>query len=408
MKKQNKSFYRGVVAGVLAGAAVVGTLSLGGCMTTHSLGSYFRKQTGLPGGQAAYSAEVSDKLDALQTVIDKYYLYDDEVDQEALIEGIYKGYVSGLNEPYTTYYTKEEYAQMEESTRGIYSGIGVLISQDVKTGLLTIVNVFEGSPAEEAGMLAEDVISKVGGEDIAGQDLSAVVSRIKGKEGTRVEIEVYRASEDRYLTLDVERRTIEVKMVSYEMMDDGIGYVQITEFEEPTAQQFDEAVDALTGQGMKGLVIDLRNNPGGLVDSCVDVLDRILPSDQLVVYTKDTNDEREEEKTSDSETVDVPIVVLMNGESASASEIMGGCLQDYGKAKLVGTQSFGKGIVQYIIPLGDGSAMKLTAAEYFTPKDRNIHGSGLTPDVEIEPGEDKETDVQLDKAVEVLKGEIGE
>ncbi len=398
MKKHNKSFFRGVVAGVLTGAAVVGTLSLGGCMTTHSIGSFLRQESGL-------SDDINNKLSMLQTVIDQYYLYDDEVDQEALTEGIYKGYVNGLNEPYTTYYTKEEYAQMEESTSGTYSGIGVLISQDVKTGFVTIVNVFAGSPAEEAGMLAEDIITKVSGEDISGQDLSTIVSKIKGKEGTRVEIEVYRSSEDAYVTLDVERRKIEVQMVEHEMLADQIGYVRISEFEELTADQFDEAISDLTGQGMKGLVIDLRNNPGGLVNSCVDVIDRILPSDQLVVYTVDKNGDKEEEKTSDDETVDVPIVVLMNGESASASEIMGGCLQDYGRAKLVGTQSFGKGIVQYIIPLGDGSAMKLTAAEYFTPKDRNIHGSGLTPDIEVEPGEDKETDVQLDKAVEVVKEE---
>ena len=406
MKKNWNSFKNGLLTGITVGALTIGTVSLGGCMTTHSVGSFLRKQAGLTGsGAAGYSDEVNDKLEALQTVIDSYYLYEDEIDQEALTEGIYKGYIEGLNEPYTTYYTKEEYKAMEESTSGTYSGIGVLISQDVKTGLISLVRIFPGSPAEEAGMLAEDVISKVSGEEVSGRDLNEVVSHIKGEEGTTVEIEIYRPSTEEYITMDVERRKIEVQMVEYEMLDDQIGYVSISEFEEPTPQQFDEAIDDLTGQGMKGLVIDLRNNPGGLVDSCVDVLDRILPADQLVVYTTDKNGKKEEEKTSDSETVDVPIVVLMNGESASASEIMGGCLQDYDKATLVGTQSFGKGIVQYVIPLGDGSAIKLTAAEYFTPEGRNIHGSGLTPDVEVLPGEDKEKDVQLEKAVEIVKGE---
>ncbi len=406
MKKDRKSFRDGLLAGIMVGVLTVGTVSLGGCMTTHSVGSFLRKQAGLTNsGAAGYSDAVNDKLESLQAVIDRYYLYEDEVDQDALTEGIYKGYIAGLNEPYTTYYTKEEYAAMEESTSGTYSGIGVLISQDVKTGLISLVKIFPGSPAEEAGMLAEDVISKVAGEEVSGRDLNEVVSHIKGEEGSTVEIEIYRPSTEEYITMEVERRKIEVQMVEYKMLDDQIGYVAISEFEEPTPEQFDAAIDDLTGQGMKGLVIDLRNNPGGLVDSCVDVLDRILPADQLVVYTTDKNGKKEEEKTSDSETVDVPIVVLMNGESASASEIMGGCLQDYDKATLVGTQSFGKGIVQYVIPLGDGSAIKLTAAEYFTPEGRNIHGSGLTPDVEVLPGEDKEKDVQLEKAVEIVKGE---
>lgn len=406
MKKDRKSFRNGLLTGIMVGALTIGTVSLGGCMTTHSIGSFLRKQAGLSGsGAAGYSKDVNDKLEALQAVIDRYYLYDDEIDQDALNEGIYKGYVAGLNEPYTTYYTKEEYTALEESSSGIYSGIGVLISQDVKTGLISLVRIFPGSPAEEAGLLAEDVISKVAGEEVTGRDLNEVVSHIKGKEGTSVEIEIFRPSTNEYITKTVERRTIEVRMVEYEMLDDQIGYISISEFEEPTPDQFGEAVDDLTDQGMKGLVIDLRNNPGGLVDSCVAVVDRILPSDQLVVYTVDKNGKKEEEKTSDSETVDLPIAVLMNGESASASEIMGGCLQDYEKATLVGTQSFGKGIVQYVIPMGDGSAIKLTAAEYFTPEGRNIHGSGLTPDVVVEPGEDTEKDLQLEKAVEIVKGE---
>lgn len=406
MKKDRKSFRNGLLTGIMVGALTIGTVSLGGCMTTHSIGSFLRKQAGLSGsGAAGYSKDVNDKLEALQAVIDRYYLYDDEIDQDALNEGIYKGYVAGLNEPYTTYYTKEEYTALEESSSGIYSGIGVLISQDVKTGLISLVRIFPGSPAEEAGLLAEDVISKVAGEEVTGRDLNEVVSHIKGKEGTSVEIEIFRPSTNEYITKTVERRTIEVRMVEYEMLDDQIGYISISEFEEPTPDQFGEAVDDLTDQGMKGLVIDLRNNPGGLVDSCVAVVDRILPSDQLVVYTVDKNGKKEEEKTADSETVDIPIAVLMNGESASASEIMGGCLQDYEKATLVGTQSFGKGIVQYVIPMGDGSAIKLTAAEYFTPEGRNIHGSGLTPDVVVEPGEDTEKDLQLEKAVEIVKGE---
>ncbi len=232
MKKDRKSFRNGLLTGIMVGALTIGTVSLGGCMTTHSIGSFLRKQAGLSGsGTAGYSKDVNDKLEALQAVIDRYYLYDDEIDQDALNEGIYKGYVAGLNEPYTTYYTKEEYTALEESSSGIYSGIGVLISQDVKTGLISLVKIFPGSPAEEAGLLAEDVISKVAGEEVTGRDLNEVVSHIKGKEGTSVEIEIFRPSTNEYITKTVERRTIEVRMVEYEMLDDQIGYRSISDFE---------------------------------------------------------------------------------------------------------------------------------------------------------------------------------
>ena len=190
------------------------------------------------------------------------------------------------------------------------------------------------------------------------------------------------------------------------MMEDNIGYIAVTEFDVITVEQFKAAVDELEKDGMKGLIIDLRDNPGGLVNSATAILDRILPKDQLLVYTMDKNDKKQEEYSEDDESINVPISVLINGNSASASEIVSGCLQDYGKAKLVGTTSFGKGIVQYVLPLGDGSAIKLTSAKYYTPNGRNIHGTGIDPDVEVELNSDSETDTQLEKAQEIVLEQI--
>ena len=241
---------------------------------------------------------------------------------------------------------------------------------------------------------------------MTGVDVTEVVTWIKGEEGSTVSIEVYRPSEDKYLTFEVERKTIEIQMVTSKMLDNNIGYVAVYEFEETTSEQFNQAIDELTAQGMKGLIIDLRDNPGGLVNSATAILDRILTKDLLLVYTVDKNGKKQEEYTEDDETINVPISVLINGNSASASEIVSGCLQDYGKAKLVGTTSFGKGIVQYVLPLGDGSAIKLTSAKYYTPNGRNIHGTGIDPDVEVELNSDSETDTQLEKAQEIVMQEI--
>ena len=324
---------------------------------------------------------------------------------DALAEGIYKGYVDALGEKYTYYYTAEEYDSLKQDMSGTYSGIGALLTQSVDTGVISIVRPFKGSPSEEAGMLKDDIIYKVEGEEVTGGDLSEIVSRIKGEEGTTVNMELYRPSEDRYYTVDVERRSIETPMVEYEMLDDSIGYVEILEFMDTTYDQFCTAVDDLTSQGMQALVIDLRDNPGGIVDSATDVLDRILPTDKLLVYTVDKNNTKEEYYSADDETIELPIAVLINENSASASEIVSGCLQDYEKATLVGVTSFGKGIVQYIIPLGDGSAVKLTSAKYYTPNGRNIHGTGIDPDVEVKLDSEKEGDEQLDAAIDLLLDE---
>lgn len=402
-----KSYYKGLMTGIAICVLLIGVLTLSGCF----LGAYMpsvvksdskTKEKDETEVLSDRYDEIEQKLDTLQQVVDQYYLSDEEVSTDEMVEGIYKGYIDSLGEAYTVYYTKEEYDQLKESTSGKYSGIGVVVSQNVDTGVITVVRPFAGSPGAEAGILKDDIVYKVAGKEVTGVDVSEVVTWIKGEEGTSVTIEVYRPSEDQYLTFEVERRTIEVPMVEYRMLDDQIGYVAIYEFEETTSEQFNEAIADLTSQGMTGLIIDLRDNPGGLVNSATAVLDRILPKDKLLVYTIDKNGEKDEEYTEDNITIDVPIAVLINENSASASEIVSGCLQDYECATLVGTTSFGKGIVQYVLPLNDGSAIKLTSAKYYTPNGRNIHGIGIEPDAEVELKKDSETDTQLEKAQEII------
>ena len=355
------------------------------------------------GSKTTISSEVSRKLDFLKEVIDLKYL--EKTDEKTLEENIYKGLLQGLNDPYSVYYTKDEYDALKEETSGSYCGIGALVSQNADTGVITAINVFKGSPAEKAGMKNGDIIFKVEDKEVTGEDLNNVVAKMKGEKDTKVKINVYRTSEKEYIDLEVTRDKVDVPTVEHKMLDKskGIGYIQITQFEEVTYDQFKEALDDLKKRGMKSVIFDLRNNPGGLYDTVCEMLDDLLPEGTLV-YTKD-KDGNKQEKKSDANFLDMPMVVLQNENSASASEIFAGAIQDFGAGKIVGTQSFGKGIVQSIIPLSDGSAVKLTVEKYFTPKGVNIHGKGITPDVKVEISKDGKKDNQLQKAIEVIEKE---
>lgn len=342
------------------------------------------------------SKAVKLKLSRIKSIIDTYYLND--IDNEKMTEGMYKGLVSSLEDPYSVYYTKDEFDALMESSSGSYCGIGAYVSQDVKTGVITIVKPFEGGPAYEAGMLPGDIIYKVQDEEVTGKDLSEIVSKMKGEEGTTVNIEIIREGESEPIKLTIERRTVEVPTISYEMLDSKVGYIQIAEFDEVTGPQFRSAIEDLDKQGMKGLVIDLRNNPGGLLDTVCDMLDRMLP-EGLIVYTEDKNGTRTEEvKSTAEESFDKPLVVMINGNSASASEVFAGAIQDYGIGTILGTTSFGKGIVQSVIPLSDGSGVKVTVSKYYTPKGRNIHEIGIEPDVVVELKDELKTKVTIDKS----------
>ena len=363
--------------------------------------------------------QVTSKMEMIQQIIDQVFLYDE--DAQNVEDFIYRGMMAGLDDPYSVYYSEEDYKLMQESTSGTYSGIGAMISQNRTTGLCTVVKVFDGSPALEAGMRPGDVVYKVEDTLVAGESLDVIVSNyVKGEEGTPVQITVYRADEDAYVDLTLTRKKIEVPTVESRMLDETTGYVAVSEFDLITVDQFKTAIDDLTAEGMKQLVIDLRNNPGGILDSAVAMVDYLIPDDMtdfkkgegksLIVYTADRNGEGETYTASDGHAVDLPIAILVNGDSASASEVFTGAMKDYGRAVVVGTTSYGKGIVQNLIPLGDGSAIKLTTAHYYTPSGFDLHEKGIVPDVEVPLDESLRTqavirpedDNQLKKAVEVL------
>ncbi|HHT97659.1 MAG TPA: S41 family peptidase [Clostridiales bacterium] len=351
---------------------------------------------------------INNKLHLLESVIDEYFLED--VNKSDFEDGIYKGFVASLGDPYSTYYTSKEYEALMESSRGIYYGIGATINQNISTGIITIVKPFVTGPAFEKGMLPGDIIYKVEGEEVTGIDLSEVVGRIKGPEGTEVFVEILREDVSEPIGLYIPRRKIEVPTIEYEIIEGNIGYIIITEFDEITVKQFKDAVDELDSKDVSGIIIDLRDNPGGLLNSVVKMVDRIIEKG-LVVYTEDKNGKREEENAINSDKYDKPIVVMINGNSASASEIFAGTLQDYEAAKILGTKSFGKGIVQKIISLPDNTALKITISKYYTAKGRDVHGIGIAPDIEIELDEElkkkviiaHEEDNQLQEAIKTIK-----
>ncbi len=355
--------------------------------------------------------QIISKLAYLEMLVDNYYL--ENINNESFAEGIYKGFIASLDDPYSTYYTSKEYDALMESSSGIYAGIGATVSQNAETGIISIVKPFKDSPAYKAGVLPGDVIYKVEGEEVSGVDLSEVVSRMKGLEGTKVKITVIREGESDPLDFTITRAKIEVPTIEWQMLDNNIGYIIITEFDEITVTQFNKAISDLQKKGMKGLIVDVRDNPGGLLDSVVKILDRILPP-ELIVYTEDKYGNREEEKARDSKKLTVPIAVLINGNSASASEIFAGTLKDYKVATIIGTTSFGKGIVQKVIPLSDGTAVKLTISKYYTPSGKNIHGTGIEPDIKVELKEELKQEIiipidkdnQLQEAIKHIRNKM--
>ncbi len=350
-----------------------------------------------------------EKMEYIKKMIEDYSLYG--ATDEEMLDGIYRGLLWSIDDAYSAYYTEDEMKSLMESSSGYYCGIGVMVSQNVYTGIITVVKPFKDGPAYNAGMRKEDILIRVEDEEVTGVDLNEVVAKIKGEEGTVVNVTVLRGEEE--ISMDVTRAWIEVPTIEHEMLDDKIGYISISEFDQVTVEQFDNAVTSLEKQKMQGLIIDLRDNPGGLVDSAVAMLDRILPKG-LVVYTEDKNGKRDEEYAKDKIELKVPLVLLMNANSASASEIFAGAVQDFEKGTVVGTQSFGKGIVQIVAYVNDGSGIKFTVSQYFTPKGNAVHEVGITPDVVVELDEElktlseipKDKDNQLQEAIRVLKEKI--
>lgn len=404
-KAFRRNFRKGLVTGiaitmilmVVATTAIMAALSANG----YVLSSFkLDKET----TKGVLTQEVENKIAEVISALSRYY-YED-LNQTDMANGLYKGMVSSLGDPYTSYFTAEEYSDYISGTNGTYYGIGVVLTQNIDTKIITVTKVYKNSPAQEAGVEVGDVIISADGVKAEGLEVSELVTHIKGDEGTKVEIVVNRSGEDKKLL--VERRKVEIPTVDSKMLESQTGYIQITEFDQVTAEQFKEALNHLKKEGMKSLIVDLRGNPGGMINIVTDILDEILPKG-LLVYTQDKNGEKTEYNSNKKE-LGLPLAVLVDENSASASEIFAGAIKDYEYGTLIGSKTFGKGIVQVLLPLSDGSAVKMTTAKYFTPKGNYIHGVGIEPDINLEyeylGNKDENYDIMMDnqvlKALEVL------
>ncbi len=352
--------------------------------------------------ESGIGSEVEAKLNAIDSVLDSFYF--EEVDDEKAKDSIYKAYLSSYGDKYTVYYTADEYKKLTETTNGTFSGIGAVCQISSEGGIL-LVDVYESGAGYKAGLRSGDRIIQVDGTDVTDMDLSSAVALVKGEKGTQVGLKIVRDGATSDYT--VVRDAIEVQTVNYAITEDNIGYISVSQFENVTAKQFKAAIEELKSEGAKGIIIDIRNNPGGLLTTVISMLKDILPNG-LIVYTEDKDGNRKEYSDNDNEELDMPLAVLVNGNSASASEIFAGAIQDYGKGVIVGTQTFGKGIVQTVKPLTDGSAIKFTIAKYFTPKGQDIHGKGVTPDVVVEYDKDAYEDTQISAALESVRAQINQ
>lgn len=394
---ERKKYIRGFLTGILC------TLLIGGIgFKAYDTVQYKERNQG-----AVTDAFVQKAKFIEETVKDSYT---GETDDSLMEEYMYKGMMASLGDPYSAYYTQEEYEDLTAETTGSYKGIGVVMQQNTGTMQVEVVRCYEGAPGEKAGLLPGDIIIQVNGEDAASMELSEVVDKVKSSEDGTAHLTIAREGETDYLQIDVPLEEVNIPVVAHEMLEENIGYIALYEFTEQTEPQYKSAFQELKEQGMERLIVDVRGNPGGLLTSVCDILEDILP-EGLIVYTEDKDGSRREYTCDGDNELNMPLAVLINGNSASASEIFAGAIQDYGLGTLVGTTTYGKGIVQSLIPLSDGSAIKTTTAKYYTPKGRCIHGTGIQPDVEEELNEglEQETSIpheednQLQKALEVVK-----
>ena len=350
-------------------------------------------------GVQGMDERTEDKLNQLKALVDELYLYEDEVNEQEMQDGILAGYIDSLKDPYSEYYNEEKTRELYEATSGKYTGIGVVLTQNMETNIITATQIYDG-PAKEAGLLEGDIFYKVNGEDITSLSVSELAQLVKGEEHTTVEITVLRGDDAEEVTMEVERRKITVETIHSEWRDGNIGYIRITEFDTVTYNQFEEVLEDFKKKGMEGLILDVRANPGGNLLTVAKMLDLLLP-EGTIVYTEDKDGNRETLSSDEEHQLKIPMVVLADGNSASAAEIFAGAIQDYEWGTIMGTTTYGKGIVQQIIDLDDDTCVKLTIAEYFTPKGRSIHKKGVEPDIEVKyvyDEENPEADNQLEAA----------
>lgn len=398
-----KGFLKGVITGAIA-AVFIGAVVIG---IGDAVSGSYKSNT-------VVDKEFEDKVNNLTSYIDTFYLDADKVKKEDLQNGMYKGLMNSIDDKYAQYYTPDEYNDFQETNNGQYGGIGAYVSQNADTGDIVIVNPFDGAPAKEAGIKPGDIIVDIDGTSVVGMELSDAVTLMKGEPDTTVSVKVLRDGE--YIDVNITRKVVDVPTVKHEIIENGdIGYIYVSGFDKVTSTQFRQALDDIEANNAKALIVDIRDNGGGMLDVVVDMLDRLLP-EGLLVYTETNQGRDEEYYSTNEESYDKPMAVLINGYSASASEVFAGAVQDYKAGTIIGTTSYGKGIVQSIFSLnkdGDGSAIKLTTARYYTPNGRNIHGIGITPDITVEYNDELVEerdglyyDNQLLMAISVLKNEI--
>ena len=398
-----KGFLKGVITGAIA-AVFIGAVVIG---IGDAVSGSYKSNT-------VVDKEFEDKVNNLTSYIDTFYLDADKVKKEDLQNGMYKGLMNSIDDKYAQYYTPDEYNDFQETNNGQYGGIGAYVSQNSDTGDIVIVNPFDGAPAKEAGIKPGDIIVDIDGTSVVGMELSDAVTLMKGEPDTDVSVKVLRDGE--YIDVNITRKVVDVPTVKHEIIENGdIGYIYVSGFDKVTSTQFRQALDDIEAKNAKALIVDIRDNGGGMLDVVVDMLDRLLP-EGLLVYTETNQGRDEEYYSTNEESYDKPMAVLINGYSASASEVFAGAVQDYKAGTIIGTTSYGKGIVQSIFSLnkdGDGSAIKLTTARYYTPNGRNIHGIGITPDITVEYNEELVEerdglyyDNQMLMAISVLKNEI--
>lgn len=378
-------------------------------VTALSLYTYFIKNLG---NEEVYdignSSTTSGIFGKVRSVINKYYLWKEDIDENKLQESAIAGYVEGLGDPYTEYISKDEMKEFTEEITGTFYGIGIYMTADNQKGIIVYYPIPE-SPAEKAGIKAGDIIKKVDGKEFGYEEFNEIADYIKGKEGTNVKLTIERDGEQ--MDLDITREKITTNPITTEILEGNIGYVKVPSFDDETADHFKEKVDGIIKEGAKSLIIDLRNNGGGILDESTKIADFFLEKGKTIITTKDNKDSQDVTKSKQDPIFDLPIVILSNKNTASASEILIGALKDNGRAKIIGKKTYGKGVIQTVITLADGSGVKITTSEYYTPSGEAINKVGIKPDIEIELPDkvtniyaiDKKDDTQLQKAIEELK-----
>ena len=402
-KKERSRTYKTIMLVVLV-AFITFILTTLGMYQYFTNGSLFARASLF---SASDTDKIANTLEKYRDIIDKYFL--GEVDEEKLEEGAIKGYIEGLDDPYTEYISKDEMKDYLEDTMGNFVGIGIYMVEDTENNRIMVLSPIKNSPAEKAGILPGDYIISVDGVQYTGDDFSTISNKIKGEEGTTVKLEILRGEET--LSFEIIRENITVNPVEGEVLENNIGYIEFSSFDDGTAEQFKAKYEELEKQGITSLIIDLRNNGGGIVDEALEIAGYIADKDSVLLYEVDKNNNEKVEKSKDDPIINMPVVILTNENTASSSEILAGALKDLGKATIVGTKTYGKGVIQEVLTLSDGSGLKITTEKYLTPNKTEINGVGIEPDETVELPDtvenildvDRAEDTQLQKTIDILK-----